>query len=203
MLHCYTLQVIQVFRDVGELWNEYVTEYLSVARDYNLNNEQKLQYLHNLMSGDAKRFYLSAVEPHAITFDQAVELIDKEYNSIVHQNRVKDVLNQLRLKDKMRENNDEGEALAEAYKIITKLSPQVPTSHTGNAHKDELLRNAVVGCEWATVPLSRIATYNLSFQQLYRELESACLLNKEAKMAVLRNNIMPTRKEDRYDGSRE
>ena len=39
--------------DNGELWNEYVAEYQQVARDYNLDNQQKLQYLHNSMGGDA------------------------------------------------------------------------------------------------------------------------------------------------------
>ena len=109
--------------NIGESWNEYVAEYLQVARDYNLSTEKKLEYLHNVMSGDAKRFYLRAVEPHATTFQQAIELIGKEYNYIVRQNRVKNVLNQLRLNDKLGESTDKGEALAKVYKIITKLSP--------------------------------------------------------------------------------
>ena len=77
----------------------------------------------------------------------------------------------------------------------------MPISHRGNACKVEFLRNAVVGCEWATEPLSRIATYNLTFQQLYGELESGHLLNKEAKIAVLRENIASNRKADGSDES--
>ena len=49
----------------------------------------------------------------------------------------------------------------------------------------------MVGCEWATEPLSRIATHILSFPQLYRELEAAHELSKEVKMAVLRDKIGP------------
>ena len=111
---------------------------------------QKLQYLHNVKSGDAKRFYLNAVEPHATTFQQAIELIGNEYDSIVRQNRVKKVLHQLGQNAKLGESREEGEALAKVYKIIAKLSSQVPTSHHGSAHEVEFLQNAVVGCERAT-----------------------------------------------------
>ena len=64
------------------------------------------------------------------------------------------------------------EALGNLYKVITKLSPQAPKSHRGDVHKVELLQNAVVGDEWATEPLSRIATGNLTFLQPYGELEA-------------------------------
>ncbi len=77
--------------DIGESWNEYVAEYLHIARDSNLSNQQKLQNLHNIVGGDAKRFYLYVDLPNVSTFNHAVELIVHEYNSIVRQNRVKNV----------------------------------------------------------------------------------------------------------------
>ncbi len=55
------------------------------------------------------------------------------------------MLNILRLQDKLGENQDEGEALAKVYKIITKLAPQGPTANRGNAKKFEFLCSAVVG----------------------------------------------------------
>ena len=114
--------------DIGESWNKYVSEYLQVARDYNRSSQQKLQYLHNIMGDDAKRFYLDVVLPNVSTFNHEVELIEHEYKSIVRQNRVKNVLNTLRLKDKIGESQDKEEALARVYKTITKLAPQVPAS---------------------------------------------------------------------------
>lgn len=75
--------------DIGESWMEFVAEYQQVARDYSLTPPQKKQYLHNLLRGDAKRFYLDRIENFVNTFQQAVEMIDKEYNSAVRQNRVK------------------------------------------------------------------------------------------------------------------
>lgn len=87
------------------------------------------------MSGDAKRFYLDTIFPHDQNFYHAVDMIAQEYNSIVRQNRVKNLLNTLRRQDKLSESQDEGEALAKVSKIITKVSPQVPPSHRVKAHK--------------------------------------------------------------------
>ncbi len=126
--------------DIGESWNEYLAEYMQVARDYNLSSQQKLQFLHNIMEGDAKRFYLDVFLPNVSTVNHAVELIGHEYNCIVRQNRVKNVLKTLRLQDKILESQEEGEALARVYKTITKLATQVPASHRGNGHKIEFLR---------------------------------------------------------------
>lgn len=43
--------------DLGESWMEFVDDYLQMCRDYSLTHVQKLQYMHNLLRGDAKRFY--------------------------------------------------------------------------------------------------------------------------------------------------
>ncbi len=59
--------------DIGEAWMEYVAEYQRVARDYNLTPTQKLQFLHNLLRGDAKRFFLDRVDNYVSNFTQAVE----------------------------------------------------------------------------------------------------------------------------------
>lgn len=42
----------------GESWMEHVDEYLQVSRDYNVMPQQKLHFLHSLLSKDAKRLYL-------------------------------------------------------------------------------------------------------------------------------------------------
>ena len=178
--------------DLGESWTEYVSEYQQVARDYSLTPKQKKQYLHNLLKGDAKRYYLDRVDNEINTFAEAVRMIGEEYNSLVRQNRVKNHLTGLRITKYTDNNLDELEALERVYKTITKLSPQVPASHRSEAHKIEFLRNSVIGQPWATEPLSRIATHELSFQQLYGELEAALHLSREAKLANLRDRVICT-----------
>ena len=65
---------------LGESWMEFFDEYIHVCRDYALSPTQKLQYMHNLLSGDAKRFYLDRVDGYATSYQQAIDLIEKEYN---------------------------------------------------------------------------------------------------------------------------
>lgn len=174
--------------DLGQCWQDFVDNYEQISEDYNLNEEQKLQYLHNLMSKDAHRFYLEKVKPNAKTYVDAVIMIDKEYNSVVRQTRVKNHLSSLRLATYITSEVDTAAALAIVYKRILSMSRQVPPSHRGDAHKIEFLRAAVIGNDWATEPLSRIATNNLSFQSLYAELEIAVQLNRESKAAMARDN---------------
>eukprot|EP00171_Calliarthron_tuberculosum_P001155 IDg1155t1 len=188
--------------DIGESWMEYVAEYQQVARDYNLSPSQKLQFLHNLVRGDAKRFYLNSVESHVNTFRQAVDMISMEYNSVVRQNRVKNYLNGLRLSTFLKQDMTPSEALERVYKLITKLAPQVPQSHRGDAHKIEFLRNAIVGENRATEPLSRIATHALSFQQLYGELEAALHLERESKLAIMRDSVTMGRSRSAIEDNR-
>eukprot|EP00171_Calliarthron_tuberculosum_P003182 IDg3182t1 len=122
-------------------------------------------------------------------FTEAIRMIDNEYNSIVRQNRVKNHLAGLRLSKYTSEGLDDLLSLEKVYKLITKLSPQVPMSHRSEAHKIEFLRNATVGYPWATEPLSRVATHGLSFQQLYSELEAALHLAREARLANIRDKL--------------
>lgn len=185
--------------DIGECWMEFVDEYQQIARDYKLTATQKLQYLHNILSKDASRFYLDRVAHYATTFQQAVEMIDQEYNSIVRQTRVKNYLNNLRVSDFEANGDEISVALMKVYKAILKLSRQVPVSHRGDAHRIEFLRRSVVGYNWSHEPLSRVATHNLSFQQVYGELEAALQLDKEARIALLRDKASNANKQRNDD----
>ena len=113
--------------------------------------------------------------------------MEMEYNSPVRKDRCKNYLSYLRLAKFVNEGLELSAALEKTYKVIMKLAPQVPLSHRGETHKVEFLRNAAVGYDWATEPLSRIATHNLTFQGLYGELDSALHLDKEGKIARVRD----------------
>ncbi len=92
-------------------WMEYVAKYQQVARDYNLTSTQKLQSLHSLLRGDAKRFFLDRVDNYVSNFTQAVEMISKEDNSVVRQNRVKNYLIGVRFNKCVTDGLNESEAL--------------------------------------------------------------------------------------------
>ena len=109
------------------------------------------------------------------------------------------MLNTLLQSDKIGDNEDEGDALTKVYKVITRLSPQVPDSHRGDAHKIKFLRSAVIGSEWATEPLSRIVTHGLTFQQLYGELEATHQIYNDAKFAILRDKASSSKTDLDHD----
>lgn len=64
--------------DLGESWMEYVDEYLQLCRNYSLSPSQKLQYPHNLLREDAKRYYLDKVDGYATSFRQAIQMLESE-----------------------------------------------------------------------------------------------------------------------------
>lgn len=113
---------------------EFVDEYLQICRDYRLSQQQKLQYLHNITRGDAKRFYLDSVDNYATIFQQAVDMIESEYNSPVRQARVKHYLNSLKITTFVNQCQSLDVSLAKVYRLITRMSRRCPKSHRGDAH---------------------------------------------------------------------
>lgn len=103
-------------------------------------------------------------------------MIKGEYNYPTQQTRVKSYLNSPRISGFVNKEEEEMSAMAKVYKMITKLSRQVPTSDRGDAQKIEFLNNATAGSSWSHEPLSRVATHELSIQILYEVLEAALQL---------------------------
>lgn len=150
--------------------------------------DQKLQYLLNISFKDALRFYLDAVQPYATTYQRAVPMIDREYNSNVCQNRIKNYLNSLRVREFEGTLFDVSSCFSKVYQLILKFSRHVPQSHRGDSHRVGFLRKAVLSYGWGHEPLSRVATHFLSFQQLYGELETSLQQNKNARLESIRDN---------------
>lgn len=117
--------------DTAECREEYVDNYCQIARDYEHTDAQKLQFLHNVLSKDAKRFYNNVIAPHVATFQQAVDQISHEYNYPLRRSRGKSFLNGLRINSLIEEGTEASEALSSVYKTILKLSSQCPPSPWG------------------------------------------------------------------------
>ena len=126
---------------------------------------------------------------------------EEEYNSPVRRTRVKNYLNSLHVTGFVAEGKEMSAGLALTYKSIIKFSRQAPRRHQGDAHKVEFLRNAVVGMPWSSELLSRVATHQLTFQQLSSELEAALQLEKESKLAIIRDRAQPDQRRVPLDGS--
>jgi len=163
--------------------HEYIADYQRVCFDYRLTHAQRLQYMHNIFAGEAKQFYDIHVEGDVVTFAEAVQKLNDEYNSPARQEAVKWELASLRVSILVAKGQTEKAALTSVHQKISKLAPQLPPSHRGDAHKIDFLHHAVVGMPWAFQSLCRIATSGLSFSQLYDELSLALQLHEEARAA--------------------
>ena len=174
---------------IGQFFQDYISDYLQAGRDYDLSPTQKLQSMHNIFTGDAKRYYCDRVAGYASGFIQAVDMIKDEYNSPVRQDRCKNCFSAMRVARFVKDGVEVSEAPGKVYMAITKLGPQVSQSRRGESHRVEFLRTALIVYDWAVELLSRIATRLISFQQLYGELESALHLSKEIEAALIRDQV--------------
>lgn len=77
--------------------HEYLAEYQQVGRDYGLDSEQRLRYLHNLFGGEAKRFFDDHVDGRYATLGEAIQRMGEDYNSPVRQTAVSNELTALRM----------------------------------------------------------------------------------------------------------
>jgi hypothetical protein len=115
---------------LGEDLTEYISNYMDAANDYNLTNQQKMDFMHHLLDGEAKRFYREKVLSSCTNFAEATAMMQAEFNSLTRQNRVRKHLQKLRLVTIVKKRNCTAtEGLEELREIITKLTPQGPRTH--------------------------------------------------------------------------
>lgn len=119
---------------LGKCWMKSVDEYQKIARGYKLNTAQKLQYLRNILCKDAQRFYMSYVQKDAVLFQQALHMISQKCQPSRQADSWKTYLSSMRVSDFVSPEIEVSTALAKVYRIIPKLSRQVPASQKGDAH---------------------------------------------------------------------
>lgn len=173
--------------DPNECLDDFVADYELVCRDYGLSRMQMLRYFYNLLSGDAKRFYLNELVHVVDTYDSMVMRLRNEYHSDVRQSQARNKLASLRMKAFESKGMSVEAALTSTYQAVLTGSKLLPPSHSGEVFRVEYLRDAVVGYDWATEPLSRVSTHKLGFQKLYGELQAALFQHQEAKRARIQD----------------
>lgn len=167
--------------DINQDIKEYLSNYEDVALDYNLNESQKLSYLHNLFKGEAKVYYKS-IKLSCRTFEDARTKLIAKYSDIIRQNRIRKTLQSFRLNSIIKEKNLEvPEALSLLRERITRLAPQGPMAHRTEEAKVEYLYHAVVGCKWAKAALANVysSATPCTLEKLHNSLDSAWLQEQE------------------------
>lgn len=170
---------------IGESWSDYLNEYLYACNDYSVTNDKRLQYLYHILKDDAKNFYNDNIKGKVSSFQETCAIMNDEYNSFTRQSRIRNHLNRLRVTEYMTKGHNDTQALELVHRTICKLHKQGPLSYRSEAHKIDYLRNAVMGMTWARDPLCRIAPMQLTYQQLYSQLEASIQQMKDEKTVML------------------
>jgi len=179
------------FGGTKDQWRpDFVSTYNLVCCDYAFSPRLKLQFLHNPLIGTAKVFLLDKFFPVASTYEEAVDHVHREYHPVFQQEQMKNDLSNLRVSYLVGKDMTVDLALVEVYKRVSSRSRMVPSAYKGEEHRVAFLRGAVTGYNWAAEPLSRIATHNLCFQQLYAELSWSLSLCRESSNSVSRDRLL-------------
>lgn len=160
---------------------EFLAQYSAVARDYQLTASQKRQYLHNLLRGDALRFYNEEIEGRYSTYNESVSVLSSHFNSLDKQQRVKADLSTLSLATfASREGGSVTKGLSSLAEYISSRAPQCPVSFRHESHKVDFLRNAVIAYPWAQPVLSCV-NQETRYQGLFTQLANALQVHEEAR----------------------
>lgn len=134
--------------DLGSLWMDLVGEFYLIELGYGLLLPYKLQYMRKFVSKDVHSFYIDRLNDYARNLEQAVKIIEEEYNSPVRQTQVKNCLNCMRVSDFLTEKADDSMDQARVYKLILKIVRQVPISERVDAHLIETRKSSEIGADW-------------------------------------------------------
>jgi len=144
-----------------------------------------LKYFHHVLRGKAKRFYAKEIQGRSFSFHEAALRIREEYNSVSRQKRIANKLRSLRISQFLVDGSNPCDALEELHETISRLAPQGPMHLRAEMNAKEYLRNAIIGYSWAKGPLNRDSAEDLSYQELYSQLQAAIQQEIEEKAAVL------------------
>jgi hypothetical protein len=150
---------------MSECLSEKLSHYITAADDYELTNEQRLRFLHNIFTGETLRFYDVNIKGKYSTFSTVVAAMESEFNSPTRQNRAENYLKMICIsKIQAAERLSATDALDRIHELITFILPQSPRSHHSEVHKAKFLFQAVVGEPWASALLSRASEIDSEFQ---------------------------------------
>ena len=144
----------------------------TVADDYNMTEDQSLKFLHNLLRGEALRFFNQSVKNYAISYRDAKTRIIRHFNSADVQNRIKNELLSLNFDTFVEKEGSKTKALSSIAAYISNTSPKCPIAFRHESHRVEFLKKSLLKETWARTVLMDIND-ETTFQSLYTRLANA------------------------------
>jgi len=109
-----------------QLFIDYKTQYDLVTRDFGVSAHQKMPLLHNLLDGEALKFYLDEVMRTTISYDTAGANSEGRLFTAVHQGRAANYLQNLRMSAFIKADMSEADALYKVFTTIARVSMKLP-----------------------------------------------------------------------------
>jgi hypothetical protein len=130
---------------------EYIADYQSACRDFELTPPNKLRFFHLVFKGQAKRFYYSKVEPVARSYEEAREIMESEFNSKTRQNKMLGIVSSFKFSDfAAKAQGDHILALENLTSGISNSIHMIPQEYRSDSHTKRFLRQACLGEPWAS-----------------------------------------------------
>lgn len=172
---------------------EFLITYETTAEDYEMSDEQKCRYIHNLFKEEALRFYNSNVRPNASSYMEAKKLMLLHFNSPDVQARVKNELLSIKFETFINKEGSKPKALSAMASHIANRSRKCPPAYSHESHRVEFLKKALMKEEWAKVILLEV-NETTNYQQLYTRLANALQFHEESTADTENETKKPSNK---------
>ena len=160
--------------------SEFLDSYSAISNDYNLTQQQRLQYFHNLFKEEALRYFNTSVKGKVHSFGEACSKIREHFQSSDVQTRVLNELRRTRLSDFISKHETKPKALSALASYISNRFPQCPSTYRHEFHRVDFLKNALMSESWASSILMRV-NQQTQYQAFYTELANALQFHEELK----------------------
>lgn len=160
--------------------SEYLDSYCAVASDYNLSQQQRLQFFHNLFKKEALRFYNSTIKGKVNSFGEACTKLRDHFQSPDVQVRVLNELKTIKFSDFTSKQDTKPKALSALAAHISNRFTQCPPTYRHEFHRVDFLKNALMGEPWAEAILMKV-NQETQYQSFYIELANALQFHEELK----------------------
>jgi hypothetical protein len=146
-----------------------------VIDDLQIPSEKGLQILHNMLTGEALRFY-STISNSCQTLSDAHKKLEAEFMSAARQNAARRELDSLDFPAELAKANSPIEALKSIRTTITRVKTKCPERYRGEKFRIDFLRRAIQGEPWAADPIARVDGDDHKFTQFYNNVATRLTL---------------------------
>lgn len=157
---------------------EHLSNYETVTEDYGATDEQKLKYIHNILKGEALRYFNSEVKQRASSFEETKQLLLSHFNSPDVQARIKCELQTINFQSYVEKEGSKSKALSSMANHISNRSQKCPAAFRHEMYRVEFLRKALMRETWAKTILLEVDE-NTKYQKLYTKLANALQFHEE------------------------